>query len=93
VHGDLVLLHQVRDALIELLGHGTAARDDLIDLEAGLDRFEPVGIGVLDLVKDLGRAINALVGMQPQLRQMPPRFSRSTIAVLRPSWAARIAAT
>ena len=31
--------------------------------------------------------------MQPQLRQMPPRFSRSTIAVFRPNWAARIAAT
>src|ERR687889_1601571 len=31
--------------------------------------------------------------MQPQLRQMPPRCSRSTTAVLNPSCAARIAAT
>src|SRR5947209_20489358 len=31
--------------------------------------------------------------MHPQLRQIPPSNSRSTIAVLSPSWAARIAAT
>src|SRR6185437_16328580 len=36
---------------------------------------------------------SALVGMQPQLRQMPPRCSRSTTAVFIPSCAARIAAT
>ena len=36
---------------------------------------------------------SALVGMQPQFRQMPPRCSRSTTAVFMPSWAARIAAT
>src|SRR5262249_23142927 len=31
--------------------------------------------------------------MQPQLRQMPPRYSRSTIAVLNPSCEARMAVT
>ncbi len=37
---------------------------------------------------------SALDGMQPTLRQVPPRVSRlSAQAVLRPSWAARIAAT
>jgi hypothetical protein len=36
---------------------------------------------------------SALVGMQPQLRQIPPSASRSTSAVLSPSWRARIAAT
>src|SRR3954447_13647437 len=36
---------------------------------------------------------SALVGMQPQLRQMPPRCSRSTRPVFIPSWAARMAAT
>ena len=37
---------------------------------------------------------SALVGMQPQLRHVPPRTgARSTTAVLRPSCAARIAAT
>ncbi len=36
---------------------------------------------------------NALVGMHPQLRQMPPRCSRSITTVERPSCAARIAAT
>jgi hypothetical protein len=37
--------------------------------------------------------IQALVGMHPQLRQVPPSSSFSTTAVLRPSWAARMAAT
>src|SRR5437660_2165161 len=36
---------------------------------------------------------NALVGMQPQLRQTPPGRSSSTAATERPSWAQRIAAT
>src|SRR3954471_24910458 len=36
---------------------------------------------------------SALVGIQPQFRQMPPRCSRSTTAVFMPSCAARIAAT
>src|SRR6202521_4534095 len=31
--------------------------------------------------------------MQPQLRQTPPRYARSTIAVLNPSCAARMAVT
>ena len=35
----------------------------------------------------------ALVGMQPQFRQMPPGRSASTTATRWPSWAARIAAT
>ena len=35
----------------------------------------------------------ALDGMQPTLRQVPPRVARpSTMAVFRPSWPARIAA-
>ena len=36
---------------------------------------------------------SALVGMQPTLRQTPPQYFSSMIAVFRPSWAARIAAT
>ena len=37
---------------------------------------------------------SALVGMHPQFRQVPPSTgARSTTAVLRPSWAARMAAT
>ena len=35
----------------------------------------------------------AFVGIHPQLRQMPPIFSRSTTAVFKPSCAARMAAT
>ena len=37
---------------------------------------------------------SALLGMQPTLRHVPPSTgSRSMLAVLKPSWAARIAAT
>ena len=37
---------------------------------------------------------NALEGMQPTLRQVPPKVARfSTMATFMPSWAARIAAT
>ena len=36
---------------------------------------------------------SALVGMQPQLRQMPPMCSRSTQATFSPSCAPRMAAT
>jgi hypothetical protein len=37
--------------------------------------------------------INALEGMQPTLRQVPPGFSASTITVSTPSWPARMAQT
>ena len=53
---DLVLLHQVRDALVELLGDRAAARDDLGDVERGLLVAEAVGVGVLHVVEHLGRA-------------------------------------
>src|SRR5690606_9064401 len=56
VDRDLVLLHQVRDALVELLGHAAAALHHR--LEIGLDplRNEAVVLRVLHLVIDLGRA-------------------------------------
>ena len=44
---DLVLLHQVRDALVELLGDRAAARDDLGEVERRLLVAEAVGVGVL----------------------------------------------
>ena len=53
---DLVLLHQVRDALVELLGDRAAARDDLGDVERRLVVAEAVGVGVLHVVEHLGRA-------------------------------------
>jgi hypothetical protein len=36
---------------------------------------------------------SALDGIQPTLRQTPPQYFFSTMAVLKPNWAARIAAT
>ena len=57
MHRDLVLLHQVRDALVELLGDTAAAFHHRFEI--GLDLagdLEPVILGVLGVVEDLGRA-------------------------------------
>ena len=54
-HGDLVLLHQVRDPLIELLGHAPTARDYRAQIGADLLRRQPVILGMAHIVEDLGR--------------------------------------
>ena len=59
----------------------------LAKIERRLLVAEAVGVGVLHIVKISAERSSALVGMQPQLRQIPPSSSRSTIAVLRPSCA------
>jgi hypothetical protein len=56
VHGDLVLLHQVRDALIELLRHAARALHHGLQVGADLVGDQPVILGVLHVVEDLGRA-------------------------------------
>ena len=46
------------------------------------------------LLEQLRGCSSALEGMQPTLRQVPPKGARfSTTATFMPSWAARIAAT
>jgi hypothetical protein len=93
VDGDLVLLHQAGDALVELGGDVAAALDDLSRSKPGFPADRPYSSALLIWWNTSAERSSALVGMQPQLRQMPPSFSRSTIAVFRPSCAARIAAT
>ncbi len=56
VHGDLVLLHQVRDALVELFGDATAALHHRLKIGLYLFGNQAVILGVLHVVKDLGRA-------------------------------------
>ena len=93
-HRDLVLAHQHLDAVAELVGDLARALDDLLGVVGELLDGDAEGVGVLDAGRRPPTVrSSALVGMQPQLRQMPPMFSRSTTAVLRPSCAARIAAT
>ena len=61
VHVDLVLLHQMRDALIELLGDRAAAGDDLG--EVGGRRApgaEAKGVGMVHVMEDFGRAKQCL---------------------------------
>ena len=53
---DLVLLHQVRDALVELLRNRAAACNDLGEIERRLLVAEAIGVGVLHIMEDLGRA-------------------------------------
>ena len=52
---DFVLLHQELDALGELARDAARALDDRVEIEADLG-LEPVGLGVLCVVIDLGRA-------------------------------------
>ena len=75
-------------------GHAARALDDLVEVEAALVDRQAVVLQVRQLLVDFSPDFSsALVGMQPQFRQMPPRLSRSTMAIFRPSWLARIAAT
>ena len=53
----------------------------------------PKSAALLNKLRTSAFLSNALLGMQPQLRQTPPTSSFSTNAVFRPSWPARIAAT
>ena len=61
--------------------------------KSGFSTFSPNSAARWKRWKTSDERSSALVGMQPQLRQMPPRCSRSTITTLRPSCAARMAAT
>ncbi len=79
--------------LVELLGDAARALDHCHQVGGDLLRGEAIVLGMLHIVEDLAERSSALVGMHPQLRQMPPSNSRSTIAVLSPSCAPRIAAT
>ena len=56
VHRDLVLLHQVRDALVELLGHAAAAGDDLGEVRLHLAGDQAEAVGVAHMVQHLARA-------------------------------------
>ena len=57
MHRDLVLLHQVRDALVELLGNAAAAFDHRIQIGLDLARdLQAVILGVLRIMEDFRRA-------------------------------------
>ena len=79
--GDLVLLEQEADAAAELLRHAAAALDHGGGVEAGVvgGEAEARRRGASARSTSAERS-SALVGMQPQFRQMPPRCSRSTSA-------------
>ncbi len=65
------------------------------EVEPDLRQHDAVVGGVVaGCLVELDDSSSALDGMQPTLRQVPPRAWRfSTRAVLRPSWAARMAHT
>ena len=54
--GDLVLLHQMCDALIELLRNAARAFDHRIDIRADIRRSQPIGPCMLHIVIDFRRA-------------------------------------
>ncbi len=91
---DLVLLHQEADALGLAVDDVTAALDRSPEVDLQVVEADAVGAWRRGSVSRTSALwINALVGMQPQFRQTPPRFSRSTMAVFSPNCAARMAAT
>ena len=55
-HGDLVLLHQEADAVIEALGDGARALHHGGRIVGDLARREPVILGVLQVMENLRRA-------------------------------------
>ena len=56
------------------------------------DTLTPNSPALPTMWKTSAERSSALVGMHPQLRQIPPRCSRSTTATFRPSWLPRMAA-
>src|SRR5690606_19665019 len=59
---DLVLLHKAGNAGIQLPGHLAAALYDLGEVERRLIRREAVGVGMGDIMIDLGRTQQRLRG-------------------------------
>ena len=94
---DLVLLEQELDAAGEALDDLVLARLDLGHVDA--DRrprrcVRPHSFQFCAIFSACACSSSALVGMQPQFRQVPPSAgARSTTAVFSPSCAARMAAT
>ena len=94
---DLVLLEQEADAARELRRHAARAFHrrpwQMSKPDRPLARRARTRRRAACCGRPRPSAASAFVGMQPQFRQMPPRCSRSTTAVLKPSCAARIAVT
>ncbi len=68
VHGDLVLLHQMRDALIELLRDAAAALHDRVQIG-------------LDLARDLEAVILRVLRVMEDFRRTQQRLGRNTAPV------------
>jgi hypothetical protein len=69
--GNLVFLHQMRDALIKLLGHAARAFDDGIDISSDIVGGEAVILGMLHVMIDFGRTQQRLGGDAPPVKANP----------------------
>ena len=93
-HLDLVLLHQEGDAAGELLGDRARARDHLGEVVGAAPR--PTGRsrpGGPAARRPRRTSAAPWSGCSPSSGRCRPALSRSTMAVFRPSWLARMAAT
>src|SRR5688572_7441181 len=87
-----ISLPPVRPAIILSLRACTAGMS--IDTAAPSMPLKPHSFAACAIFSACACSSNALVGMQPQIKQVPPSaFCFSTTATLRPSCAARMAAT
>ena len=84
---DLVLLHQVGHALIELLGDAPRPRNNLSHVEPGTRRCQTIGVSVLHIVIDLCRTEQRLgrntAPVETNAPQRLPLHDRSLEAELR----------
>ena len=80
--GNLVLLHQEPDAFGEFVRDFAGALDDRGGVVGNVGGRQAEIAQVIQEMTDFRGPQQAFVGMQPQLRQIPPRCSRSTSAGL-----------
>src|SRR5262249_32384274 len=92
--GDLVLLEQEGDAVGQALDDGVLAGEQRLEVQRHVRDPDAGAADGAAGGKEWRESSRALLGMQPMLRQVPPRAARlSTQATRSPSWAARMAAT
>ena len=56
MNGDLVLLHQMRDALVQLLGNATRPLHHCVNIRAYIGSSQAIVARMLHIMIDLGRA-------------------------------------
>ncbi len=89
--GDAMRLEQAADAGSQAGNHPVLASDDSPRSGTASTGWKPYSRARRIDLPTSAEARTVLVGIQPQLRQTPPRKLSSTTATFAPNWAARTA--